>query len=57
MLPDPSLLNSKLRQTGVLPEMGPRLGIFNYGFDHYPSSRNDPNLSKNYYPDKPILNT
>ena len=57
MLPDPSLLNSKLWETGVLPQMGPRLGIFDYAFNHYPSSRNDSNLSKNYYPDKPVLST
>ena len=56
LLPDPSLLDSKGWEEGVLPGMGPRLGIFYYGgFKEYPSSRNDKNLDKNYYPSKPLL--
>jgi hypothetical protein len=35
--------------------MGPRLGIFNHGFEPYPSSRRDTNLSKNFYPSRPLL--
>lgn len=57
LLPDPSLLNAGMWETGVLPAMGPRLGIYDYGFTHYPSSRNDPNVEKNYYPAKPVLST
>ncbi len=57
LLPDPSLLDAKHWETGVLPGMGPRLGIFDYGFIHYPNSRNDPNVDKNYYPSKPMLGT
>ncbi|WP_431214810.1 hypothetical protein ACQ86N_08670 [Puia sp. P3] len=38
-LPDPALLNAKSWEKGVLPQMGPRLGIFYNGFDRYPSSR------------------
>ena len=56
MLPDPSILDSKHWETGVLPGMGPRLGIFTYGFTHYPSSKNDINLDPNFYPSQPILN-
>jgi hypothetical protein len=56
MLPDPSMLDSKHWEIGVLPGMGPRLGIFNYGFKHYPSSKNDINLDPNFYPSQPILN-
>jgi hypothetical protein len=55
MLPDPSLLDSKHWEIGVLPAMGPRFGIFNYGFNHYPSSRNDINLDRNFYPSQPAL--
>ncbi|HXO74391.1 MAG TPA: hypothetical protein VN824_04155, partial [Puia sp.] len=55
LLPDPSLLNSKSWEKGVLPQMGPRLGIFDHGFEHYPSNRNDPNLRENYYPAAPLL--
>ena len=49
MLPDPSLLDTKSWEKGVLPEMGPRLGIFNLGFDIYPRAR-DKNISPDFYP-------
>jgi hypothetical protein len=55
MLPDPSLLNSKSWQDGVLPEMGPRLGIFFYGNKEYPSYKRDMFADKNYYPPQPVL--
>jgi len=55
MLPDPSSLDSKNWETGVLPGMGPRLGIFNYGFKEYPSNRFDKELDTNYYPKSPLL--
>ena len=57
MLPDPLSLCSKNWENGVLPAMGPRLGIFNYGFQHYPSSRYDKYLPANFYPAKPVLNS
>jgi len=57
MLPDPLLLDTKNWENGVLPAMGPRLGIFNYGFKHYPSSRYDKYLPGNFYPAKPVLNS
>ncbi len=53
-LPDPSLLDTKSWETGVLPAMGPRLGIFNNGFTKYPSFKNDPNV-KNSYPSQPVI--
>src|SRR6202007_939239 len=56
LLPDPSSLNSKSWEEGVLPNMGPYLGIFNYGFRQYPSLRNDRNLSKDFYPSQPLIN-
>jgi len=54
-LPDPSLLDAKTWENGVLPAMGPRLGIFAYGFREYPSYRNDVSLDKNFYPSQPVL--
>jgi hypothetical protein len=54
-LPDPGLLDAKTWETGVLPAMGPRLGIFSYGFKQYPSYKSDKNLPANFYPDKPVL--
>ncbi|MDB5211708.1 MAG: repeat-containing protein [Sediminibacterium sp.] len=57
LLPDPALLDAKTWETGVLPGMGPRLGIFYYGADKYPSYKNDKNLPANFYPDKPVLSS
>ena len=35
--------------------MGPRLGIFSYGFEKYPNSRRDTNVSKSFYPSQALL--
>jgi hypothetical protein len=56
LLPDPSLLGAKNWEKGVLPNMGPRLGIFYHGSENYPSAKSDFNLPRNFYPDKPMLN-
>lgn len=55
MLPDPSLLDAKHWENGVLPAMGPRLGIFNFGTKQYPSNRHDLDLPKDFYPSTPVL--
>jgi hypothetical protein len=55
LLPDPSLLDSRSWEKGVLPAMGPRLGIFAFGFELYPNSRRDTNLSRSFYPSQPVL--
>ena len=54
--PEPGLLDSKTWQEGVLPSMGPRLGIFSYDFKIYPSYKNDKSLPENFYPSHPVLN-
>src|SRR3954451_3723587 len=54
-LPDRSLLDAKSWEKGVLPEMGPRLGIFYYGFKQYPSYVNDLNVGRNFYPSQPVI--
>lgn len=54
-LPDPSLLDSKTWEKGVLPQMGPRLGIFGFNFQQYPSYRNDPYVGAGFYPSKPVI--
>lgn len=53
--PDPSLLDAKSWAKGVLPQMGPRLGIEKNGFEIYPSYKHDPNLKENIYPVKPLI--
>ncbi len=55
LLPDPSLLDAKSWEKGVLPNMGPRLGIFHYGFEAYPSFKHDGNLDSNFYPSQPVM--
>ncbi len=55
LLPDPSMLDSKSWEQGVLPNMGPRLGVFYYGNEAYPSYKTDPNLDANFYPVKQLL--
>jgi hypothetical protein len=55
MLPDPSLLDAKTWEKGALPYMGPNLGLFEFGFDQYPSMRGDRYLDKTYYPSKPMV--
>ncbi len=35
--------------------MGPRLGILYYGFEMYPSHKNDKNLDRNFYPSKQLV--
>ncbi len=55
LLPDPSLLDSKTWEKGILPQMGPRLGIFFYNLERYPSARGDMNLGSNFYPSKPMI--
>jgi hypothetical protein len=54
-LPDPSLLTAKIWQQGILPNMGPRLGIFEFNGQQYHSSKNDRYLDKNFYPSAPLL--
>ncbi len=49
-LPDPSLLDAKSWETGVLPHMGPRLGIYEYKLQKYPALLGDRNLPPGYYP-------
>jgi hypothetical protein len=54
-LPDPALINKASWERGVLPQMGPRLGIFRHGLTHYPSSIRDTAIGRSFYPSRPIL--
>jgi hypothetical protein len=54
-LPDPALINKLSWQKGVLPAMGPRLGIFSYKGKKYPSYIYDPYVGPSFYPSRPIL--
>ncbi len=54
MLPDPSLVDAKSWEKGVLTQMGPRLGIFNYGFQTL-SPIKRLNIGSDFYPSYPVL--
>ena len=54
MLPEPSLLDTKSWEKGVLPEMGPRLGIFSFGYILYPRVT-DGSISPDFYPSQSLL--
>jgi FG-GAP-like repeat len=51
LLPEPALADVATWYNGILPQMGPRLGIFRYGHQNYPSRRFDKNLPKGFYPE------
>jgi mono/diheme cytochrome c family protein len=55
MLPSPDLLDAGSWEKGVLPQMGPRLGIFAYRQQRYPNNSQDPNVGRGFYPSEPLL--
>lgn len=55
MLPSPDLLDATTWDKGVLPAMGPRLGIFEYMHQRYPENSQDPNVGRDFYPSQPML--
>ncbi len=55
MLPSPDLLDAGTWGNGVLPQMGPRLGIFEYLYKKYPNNSADPNVGRGFYPAEPLL--
>ncbi len=55
LLPEPELVDKKHWMEKVLPEMGPRLGIFQHNGVEYPSFRQDLNIEPGYYSDSPVL--
>jgi hypothetical protein len=55
LLPDPGWVSAASWQKGILPNMGPRLGIFEFGGKKYPSMRYDLMLSRDFYPANPII--
>jgi hypothetical protein len=53
--PEPSLLDVNSWETGVFPNMGPRLGIFKFNWQDYPSMRRDRNVPAGFYPAEALL--
>lgn len=56
-LPDPKDLDAKSWEKGVLPMMGPRLGIFEHNYQTYPSYKHDNDIGIAFYPSQPLLNS
>jgi hypothetical protein len=54
-LPEPGMADVESWFNSILPEMGPRLGIFRYRFKNYPSNRFENNLPPDFYPAKPLV--
>src|ERR1700753_884505 len=54
-VPDPALLDSRSWEKGVLPAMGPRLGIFYHRYETYPATHGDPSIGNDFYPSKALL--
>ncbi|MEO6455312.1 MAG: FG-GAP-like repeat-containing protein [Ginsengibacter sp.] len=52
-LPDPALLDAKTWETGALPAMGPRLGIFNYKGQSYTFRGDEQMMGPGYFAGKP----
>jgi len=55
LLPSPDLLDATSWDKGVLPQMGPRLGIFEYRYQRYPNNSQDPNVGRGVYPAQPMV--
>ncbi|MBS1606322.1 MAG: VCBS repeat-containing protein [Bacteroidetes bacterium] len=56
-LPTPDMLDANSWEQGVLPQMGPRLGIFQYMNRRYPNNIGDPNVGRQAYPDSARLSS
>ncbi|HEY0057622.1 MAG TPA: VCBS repeat-containing protein [Flavisolibacter sp.] len=54
-LPDPSWLDAGTWENGVMPVMGPFLGIHQFNYKDYPSWRFDHLLEEQPYPAQPLL--
>jgi hypothetical protein len=54
-LPAPDELDATSWEKGVLPQMGPRLGIFEYKGQRYPNSSMDANVGRDFYPPEPLM--
>ncbi len=55
MLPEPKWVDAKTWENGVLPAMGPRLGIFSYKGKHYPAEKYNFSLPPGFYPSSPVM--
>src|SRR3954471_5415736 len=53
--PEPSLLDKKSWEKGVLPHMAPLLGIYEFNYQRYPANIGDADLPKGFYPAQPLL--
>jgi hypothetical protein len=57
LYPDAGLANAASWEKGILPNMGPRLGIFHHDMESYPSSKFDKIMDSNVYPAAPLMSS
>ena len=55
LVPDPSMATKVNWVDQILPNMGPRLGIYGFREKKYPSSKNSPYIHKGFYPENPQM--
>jgi len=56
LFPEPELLDKYTWKNGVLPVMGPKMGIFEHQGEKYTTHElGDPHLLSKIYPDKPVI--
>ena len=55
LLPEPALADVRSWENGILPAMGPRLGIFSFKGRNYPSEKYNPAIGSGFYPSQAVL--
>lgn len=55
MLPDPKWVDAKTWEMGVMPAMGPKLGIFEFKGIRYKVNKYDFSLPLDFYPSMPLI--
>jgi hypothetical protein len=54
--PEPGKLDIDTWKSGVLPAMGPKMGIFKHGDEVYPApDKGSPDLTRSIYPERPTI--
>jgi len=56
MLPDPKWVDARTWETGVLPAMAPKLGIFVFKGHRFNTKKYDFSIPLDFYPSSPLLN-
>ena len=55
VLPDPNWVDATTWEKGILPMMGPRLGIFSHQGKRYKVNKYEVSITGDFYPTQPLL--